>query len=204
MAEYEALLSGLRIAIKLGIKRLDVRGDSQLVIDQVMKESTCHDPKMEAYCNAVRRLKDRFDGLELYHVPHKHNEDADELAKIASGRTTVPPNIFARDIAKPSVNFKDPQEPGPSTAEPSDGNPSADEAEPMETETEISSADKGEAMHIDEAPLSQDWCDQYLDWINRGVLPSDRAETRCIARRAKSFTVIDRELYKCSPSGVLQ
>ena len=33
MAEYEALLSGLRIAIGLGIKRLDVRGDSQLIID---------------------------------------------------------------------------------------------------------------------------------------------------------------------------
>jgi len=33
MAEYEALLSGLRIAIDLGIRRLDVRGDSQLVID---------------------------------------------------------------------------------------------------------------------------------------------------------------------------
>ena len=33
MAEYEALLSGLRIAIKLGIKRLDIRGDSQLIID---------------------------------------------------------------------------------------------------------------------------------------------------------------------------
>ena len=28
MAEYEALLSGLRIAIELGAKRLDVRGDS--------------------------------------------------------------------------------------------------------------------------------------------------------------------------------
>ena len=33
MAEYEALLSGLRIAIELGVKCLDVRGDSQLVID---------------------------------------------------------------------------------------------------------------------------------------------------------------------------
>ena len=120
------------------------------------------------------------------------------------GRTTVPPNIFARDIAKPSVNFKDPEEPSPSTTEPSDGNPSADEAEPMETETEISSADEGEAMQIDEAPLSQDWRDQYLDWINQGVLPSDRAEARRVARRAKSFVVIDRELYKRSHSGVLQ
>ena len=34
MAEYEDLLSGLRIAIELGVKRLDVRGDSQLIIDQ--------------------------------------------------------------------------------------------------------------------------------------------------------------------------
>jgi hypothetical protein len=33
MAEYESLLCGLRIAIETGIKRLDVRGDSQLVID---------------------------------------------------------------------------------------------------------------------------------------------------------------------------
>ena len=55
VAEYEALLNGLSIAIELGAKCLDVRGYSQLVIDQVMKESTCQDPKMEAYCNAVCR-----------------------------------------------------------------------------------------------------------------------------------------------------
>jgi ribonuclease HI len=54
MAEYEALLRGLRITIKTGIKRLDVRGDSQLVIDQVMKNASCHDEKIEAYYNAVR------------------------------------------------------------------------------------------------------------------------------------------------------
>ena len=46
VAEYEALINGLRIAIELGIRRLDVRGDSQLVIDQVMKESSCHNAKM--------------------------------------------------------------------------------------------------------------------------------------------------------------
>ena len=45
----------------------------------------------------------------------------------------------------------------------------------METETEAPSEDEGEAMQIDKAPLSQDWRDQYLDWINRGVLPSDCA-----------------------------
>jgi ribonuclease HI len=95
MAEYEALICGLRITIETGIKRLDVRGDSQLVIDQVMKNASCHDDKMEAYCNAVRALEDKFYGIELNHIPRRYIEEADELAKIASGRITIPSNIFA-------------------------------------------------------------------------------------------------------------
>jgi ribonuclease HI len=68
VAEYEALVNGLRIAVELGVRCLDVRGDSQLVIDQVMKNSHCRDEKMEAYCDEVRRLEDKFYGLELNHV----------------------------------------------------------------------------------------------------------------------------------------
>ena len=48
--EYEALINGLRIAIKLSATWLYVRGDSELVIDQVMKESSCKSPLMAAYC----------------------------------------------------------------------------------------------------------------------------------------------------------
>jgi len=172
MAEYEALLSGLRIAIKLGIKRLDVRGDSQLIIDQVMKEANCHNEKMEAYCKAVRRLEGKFDGLELNHIVRKYNEEADELAKIASGRTTVPPNVFARDLTKPSIDFRNPAEairaaPEPSgaaTVEPSAEDPSAEGSEAMDTDIETSSVDETEAMEIDEAPSLRDWRTQYLDW----------------------------------------
>jgi hypothetical protein len=71
-----------------------------------MKNASYHDDKMEAYCNVVRALEDKFYGLELNHVPHRYNEEADELAKIASGRITVPPNVFARDVARPSVNLE--------------------------------------------------------------------------------------------------
>jgi ribonuclease HI len=85
MAEYEALLRGIRISIETDIKRLDVRGDSQLVINQVMKNESYYDDKMEAYCNAVRALEDNFYGIELNHVPRRYNKEADELAKIASG-----------------------------------------------------------------------------------------------------------------------
>jgi hypothetical protein len=71
MAEYEALLCGLKIATEIGIKCLDVRGDSQLVIDQVMKNASCHNDKMEAYCKAVRALEDKFYGIKLNHVPRR-------------------------------------------------------------------------------------------------------------------------------------
>jgi ribonuclease HI len=33
VAKYEALVTGLQITVKLGVRHLDVRGDSQLVID---------------------------------------------------------------------------------------------------------------------------------------------------------------------------
>jgi hypothetical protein len=56
-----------------------------------MKESSCHDPKMEAYCKMVRCLEDRFDGLELNHIARKYNEAMDELAKITSGQNHGPP-----------------------------------------------------------------------------------------------------------------
>ena len=62
-------------------------------------------PKMEAYCKLVRRLEDKFDGLELNHVARKYNEAADELAKMASARAPVPPNVFARDLHKPSIDY---------------------------------------------------------------------------------------------------
>jgi ribonuclease HI len=211
MAEYEALLYGLKITIEIGIKRLDVRGDSQLVIDQFMKNSSCHDDKMEAYCKAVRALEDKFYGIELNHVPHRYNEEADELAKIASGRITVPPNIFARDITQPSVNL----EPCPSSREEPSGAPSSPTgAEPMDEDPsneayvlpllEGYDADEAEAMDIEPPPNEGDWSDKYIAWMDRGELPSDRSEARRIARMAKSFALVVGELYKRTASGVLQ
>ena len=58
--EYEALINGLRIAVELGATRLYVHGDSELVVDQVMKESSCKSPLMTAYYQEVRKLEDKF------------------------------------------------------------------------------------------------------------------------------------------------
>jgi glutaredoxin len=65
---------------------------------------------MEAYCNAVRALEDKFYSIELNHVPRKYNEEADELAKIASGRITVP-QMFLRETSRnrPSTSDRHPR-----------------------------------------------------------------------------------------------
>jgi hypothetical protein len=166
---------------------------------------------MEAYCKAVRALEDKFYGIELNHVPRRYNEEADELAKIASGQITVPPNVFARDIAQPYVVF----EPHPSShAEPSGAPSNPAGAEPMDedplNEAYVLSLLEGygtyeaDVMDIEPAPVKADWRDKYVAWMARGELPSDRAEGRRIARMAKSFALVDGELYKRAASGILQ
>jgi ribonuclease HI len=53
VAEYEALLHSVQAAVELGAWRLFIQGDSELVINQAMKESTCYDIEMEANCAEV-------------------------------------------------------------------------------------------------------------------------------------------------------
>ena len=50
IAEYEALINGLRITIELGATWLYIHSYSELVVDQVMKESSYKSPLMVAYC----------------------------------------------------------------------------------------------------------------------------------------------------------
>jgi ribonuclease HI len=196
VAKYEALVMGLRIAVELGVRHLDVRGDSQLMIDQVMKTSSCRDPKMEAYCEEVRRLENKFHGLELNHIARKYNEAANELAKIASNRTMVPPDVFAKDLQQPSIDLgSEGRVDGPSLDPPPVPEAPSTGAKAMQVE--------GSTPPSDPEP---DWRIPYLDRLIRGDLPSDKTEARRIARRAKTFVVFgdSRELYRRSPTGVLQ
>jgi hypothetical protein len=123
---------------------------------------------MEAYCDEVRRLEDKFYGLELNHIARRYNETADELAKIASGRTTVPPDVFSRDLHQPSVKIDDTSEPEvPSaqseapTAQPEapsaqpeapSAHPEAPSARPEapSIQSEVPSTPEGEALRVEE------------------------------------------------------
>jgi hypothetical protein len=148
---------------------------------------------METYYNEVRRLEDKFYRLELNHVARRYNETADELAKIASGRTTVPTNVFSKDIYQPSVQVDD-----------------APELEEASGQPEVPSAAEGEALRIEGerngVPPVPNWQAPYLEYLLQGELPLDKTEARRLARRAKSFVLLgdEKELYHRSPSGILQ
>lgn len=103
VAKYEALIHGLQIASELGAHCHFVRGDSELVISQVMKEASCRDSKMVAYCEEVQKLEKRFDVLELHHILRRDNLATDSLAKIASSQGPAPPGMFVNDTHEPSV-----------------------------------------------------------------------------------------------------
>jgi ribonuclease HI len=109
-AEYEALIHGLNIAISLGIKRLMVYGDSLVVISQINKEWDCSSDSMGKYCTAVRKLEDRFEGLEFHHVERVRNTAADVLSKLGSSRTQVPPGVFVQEISHPSISLDQAEE----------------------------------------------------------------------------------------------
>jgi hypothetical protein len=161
-----------------------------------MKNASCHGEKMEAYCNTVRALEDKFYGIELNHVPRKYNEEAEELAKIASGRITVPPNVFTGDVVKSSIDLG----PAPSNqGEPSGAPSSPAGAEPMDEDpsNEVFRALPTRGVRRRRSRGHGNRAPQYLAWIDQGELPSDRSEGRRISRKAKSFTIIDGELYKC-------
>jgi hypothetical protein len=149
VAEYEALINGLRIAVELRIRRLEIRGDSELVVDQVMKEKNYADPKMAAYCRVVRDLKDKFHGLELHHVLRNYNKAADVIAKTASSCKLVPHGVFVSNQHAPSVGVEG--------------------EKPQESEG-------SEVMEIDQPPELNledlDW--RIVKWPVEGKLPSDQ------------------------------
>jgi ribonuclease HI len=49
VAEYKALVNGLHIATELVVQQLCIHGDFELVVNQDMGESNCHDSRMAAY-----------------------------------------------------------------------------------------------------------------------------------------------------------
>jgi ribonuclease HI len=175
-AEYEALLHWLRLAISLGIKRLIVYGDSAVVINQVNNSWDHNKENMDAYCLEVRKLENKFYGLEFHHVVRDNNVAADVLSKLGSTRAQVPAGVFVHELHAPSI-----PEPAPTTTD----------AAPSQASQEV--------MMID-----VDWRQPFIDYIREQKFPTDKNLAEQIIHRAKSYVLVGDKLYRRgTTSGVL-
>jgi ribonuclease HI len=80
VAEYKALLLGLERALERGVKRLEVRADSELLIKQLKGLYRVRNAGLLPLFEAARQLIARFEEVRLKHVRREHNTEADRLA----------------------------------------------------------------------------------------------------------------------------
>ena len=83
VAEYSALIVAVESAIALGIKRLRVRGDSELVVKQIKGLYRVKSPDLKQLYERVTELVRSFDSFEIGHVRREGNAEADALANEA-------------------------------------------------------------------------------------------------------------------------
>jgi hypothetical protein len=165
---------------------------------------------MATYCQEVHGLEDKFDGLELNHVPRRLNKATNELAKMASSREPVATGVFASNQHQPSIRYEEPEQAdlglhvsGLGASSNNQHLASRSEANPP------TGLPYPEVMDIDKEPPARpdplpDWRVPYLDCLVRETLSVDKTEARWLARRAKSFAVIRDDLYRKSHTGILQ
>jgi len=61
---------------------------------------------MEAYCAEVRKLKTKFDGMELRRIPRRDNDEADNLSRIGSTREIPPSGMFLDELTRPTARWE--------------------------------------------------------------------------------------------------
>ncbi|RDY12557.1 Gypsy retrotransposon integrase-like protein 1, partial [Mucuna pruriens] len=84
MAEYEACIMGLLMALEYQVKRLKVYGDSALIIYQLHGEWGTRDAKLISYCDHAKEIMGAFDTISFHHVPREENQMDDALATLSA------------------------------------------------------------------------------------------------------------------------
>ncbi|BFG24893.1 hypothetical protein CerSpe_111670 [Prunus speciosa] len=95
VAEYEAFLMGLSTAKEMGIKKIKVIGDSNLVLSQLQGNFAVKEPILAPYRTAAEKLISTFEQVVMEHIPGSTNRYADALATLGSRLSFIKeqPNI---------------------------------------------------------------------------------------------------------------
>jgi ribonuclease HI len=89
-AEYTALIAALEEASRLGADRVDIRTDSQLMVEQIRGRYKVRNANIKPLFEEVTRLLSAFKGYGILHIPREQNSEADALANEALDKLTRP------------------------------------------------------------------------------------------------------------------
>jgi ribonuclease HI len=82
-AEYNALIIGLELAKEHGYRKLEIQGDSNLVVNQVNGVFKCKSDNLKDLCQLAKLLIREFEEVTISHIYRDKNKRADELANFA-------------------------------------------------------------------------------------------------------------------------
>lgn len=83
IAEYKALIMGLKGSLANGYRNLEIYMDSELLAKQINGAYRVKNENLKILMKDVRDLLSSFDSVQVKHVPRLHNERADRLANLA-------------------------------------------------------------------------------------------------------------------------
>ncbi|RVW33061.1 Pol polyprotein [Vitis vinifera] len=101
-AEYEAILSGLDLALALSVSKLRIYSDSQLVVKHVQEEYEAKDARMARYLAKVRNTLQQFTEWTIEKIKRADNRRADALAGIAASLPSKKP-FYCLYMCKPTL-----------------------------------------------------------------------------------------------------
>jgi ribonuclease HI len=83
VAEYSALVAGLERAVEAGVRELEVRSDSELMVKQMRGEYRVKNRDLQSLFLAASRAAREVGRVTYTHVRREHNELADRLVNEA-------------------------------------------------------------------------------------------------------------------------
>jgi hypothetical protein len=93
----------------MGVQHYILKTDSKVIASQIEKECMARDETLARYLAVVRRMETFFMGLTVQHIERTKNIEADELAKAATKKAVLPPDVFFQVIEDSSVKTIEPE-----------------------------------------------------------------------------------------------
>ncbi|XP_070047497.1 uncharacterized protein [Nicotiana tomentosiformis] len=168
IAEYQALILGLEMAVEMKRLQLQVFGDSQLVVNQLLGSYEVKKPELCPYHDYAKILMGWLGDVTIQHVPRKENKKADALATLASS-LTLPDQAQVTVCQKWVVSL-------PNEVE-------GEENEPKHL-VAVSEVEK------------EKWQQPIIDYLCFRILPKNSRRRTEIRRRAPRFLYYKYTLYR--------